>query len=232
MDGAIVHGESHFRTFMIAPSVTARTHIDLPEHTIERISRRIAEHEPELFTPSDRTRQAAVAVVLHQSRDQTQVLFIKRATVAGDPWSGHMAFPGGHKDEGDCDLMDAAVRETEEEIGLDLSESRFVGPLSHQRAAPRGRTIDMLVAPYVFVIDSMPSLTLNHEVDEVVWGSFNDMFKGHNHDVEFRAVADAQVPFNGYRIEQQHFVWGLTYRTLQTLFMAVDPKYSEPEEPS
>lgn len=135
-------------------------------------------------------------------------------------------------DEGDLDLVDAAVRETEEEIGLDLRESRLVGPLSHQRAAPRGRTINMLVAPYVFVIDSMPSLTLNHEVDDVVWGSFNAMFNGHNHDIEFRAIADAQVPFNGYRIEQQHFVWGLTYRTLQTLFAAVDPKYSEPVEPN
>ena len=232
MDAAIVHVDSPFRTIMIAPSFRASTHFALSEHTIETISRRITEHDPELFTPTDRTRQAAVAVVLHQSCVQTEVLFIKRATVAGDPWSGHMAFPGGHKDEGDFDLVDAAVRETEEEIGLDLRASRFVGPLSHQRAAPRGRTIDMLVAPYVFVIDSMPNLTLNHEVDEVVWASFNDMFNGNNHDIEFRAIADAQVPFNGYRIEQQHFVWGLTYRTLQTLFTAVDPKYSEPVEPS
>lgn len=201
-------------------------------HSIETISRRVSEHEPELVTPTRRTRQAAVAVVLHQPRDQTEVLFIKRATVPGDPWSGHMAFPGGHKDDGDIDLVDAAVRETEEEIGLDLNDSRFIGPLSHQRAAPRGRTIDMLVAPYVFVVDSIPNLTLNHEVDEVVWGSFNDMFKGRTHEIEFRAVADAQIPFNGYRVEQRHFVWGLTYRTLQTLFSAVDPTYSEPKEPS
>ena len=135
-------------------------------------------------------------------------------------------------DDGDVDLVDAAVRETEEEIGLDLRGSRLVGPLSHQRAAPRGKTIDMLVAPYVFVVDSIPNLTLNHEVDEVVWGSFNDMFKGRTHEIEFRAIADAQVPFNGYRLERRHFVWGLTYRTLQTLFCAVDPTYCEPDEPS
>lgn len=204
----------------------------LIDHTIETISRRVSEHKPSLTTPTRLTRQAAVAVVLHQPSDQTEVLFIKRATVAGDPWSGHMAFPGGHMDEGDDDLVAAAVRETEEEIGLDLSDSRLIGPLSHQRAAPRGRTIDMLVAPYVFVVDSIPNLSLNHEVDEVVWGSFNAMFNGHNHDVEFRAIADAQVPFNGYRLEQRHFVWGLTYRTLQTLFTAVDPKYNEPIDPN
>ena len=227
-----MHGGNYFLALMIAPSFAGYQHSALSDHTIETISRRVREHEPELFTPTRQTRQAAVAVVLHHACDQTNVLFIKRATVAGDPWSGHIAFPGGHMDDGDLDLIDAAIRETEEEIGLDLRESHLIGPLSHQRAAPRGRTIDMLVAPYVFVVESMPSLTLNHEVDEVVWGSFNDMFKGHNHDVEFRAVADAQIPFNGYRIEQQHFVWGLTYRTLQTLFTAVDPEYSEPVEPS
>lgn len=218
--------------FMIAPPSNGSTHFALADHTIETISRRVTEHEPALITPTRQTRQAAVAVVLHQPGDQTHVLFIKRATVSGDPWSGHMAFPGGHMDEGDLDLVEAAVRETEEEIGLDLRQSRLVGPLSHQRAAPRGRTIDMLVAPYVFVVDSLPELSLNHEVDEVVWGSFNDMFMGYNHDIEFRAIADTQVPFNGYRIQQQHFVWGLTYRTLQTLFTAVDPQYSEPVEPS
>lgn len=202
----------------------------MSDYNIEVISRRICEHEPALFTPTQQTRQAAVAVVLHQSCDQTEVLFIKRATVSGDPWSGHMAFPGGHKDDCDRDLVEAAVRETEEEIGLDLRNSQYVGPLSHQRAAPRGRTIDMLVAPHVFVADAIPELKLNHEVDEVVWGSFADMFNGHNHDVEFRAIADAQVPFNGYRLHQRHFVWGLTYRTLQTLFSAVDPSYSEPVE--
>lgn len=216
---------------MIARFSNCPQHVSLSDHTIETISRRVNEHEPELVTPTVRTRQAAVAVVLHQPCDQTEVLFIKRATVPGDPWSGHMAFPGGHKEDDDPDLVDAAIRETEEEIGLDLRDSRFIGPLSHQRAAPRGKTIDMLVAPYVFAVNSIPNLTLNHEVDAVVWGSFNDMFKGHTHEIEFRSIADAQVPFNGYRLEQRHFVWGLTYRTLQTLFSAVDPTYSEPDEP-
>lgn len=169
--------------------------------------------------------------MLHECA-QPEVLFIKRATVAGDPWSGHMAFPGGHKDDTDDNLVEAAMRETKEEIGLDLTNSRFISALSHQRAAPRGKTVDMLVAPYVFAIDSIPNLDLNHEVDEVVWGSFNAMYSGANHDVEYRPVAASQVPFNGYRLAQQHFVWGLTYRALQTLFKAVDPNYQVPAEPA
>lgn len=127
--------------------------------------------------------------------------------------------------------MAAAMRETREEIGLNLDESQYLGALSHQRAAPRGRTLDMIVAPHVFAIHSEPEFELNHEVDEVVWGSFNSMFYARNHDIEMRPVADAKVAFNGYRLAERHFVWGLTYRTLQTLFSAVDSSYQEPVEP-
>ena len=232
MDAAIVHGDIHFLAFMIAPSSTGYTHSALSDHTIATISRRVSEHEPELLTPTRQLDKRLSPWYCIKPVIRLTCYLLSGRPCPGDPWSGHMAFPGGHMDDSDLDLVGAAVRETEEEIGLDLRESRLVGPLSHQRAAPRGRTIDMLVAPYVFVVDSVPNLTLNHEVDEVVWGSFNDMFDGLNHDIEFRAIADAQVPFNGYRIEHQHFVWGLTYRTLQTLFTAVDPQYSEPVEPS
>jgi 8-oxo-dGTP pyrophosphatase MutT (NUDIX family) len=49
-----------------------------------------------------------------------EVLFIKRAGRAGDRWSGHTALPGGKRDPEDADDVAAAVRETREEIGLDL----------------------------------------------------------------------------------------------------------------
>ncbi len=185
-----------------------------------------------MIEPSEKTRQAAVAIVLHETQDRTEVLFIKRATVAGDPWSGHMAFPGGHVDDEDAALVEAAIRETKEEIGMNLRDSHLLGPLSHQRVGPRSRTVDMLVAPYVFAVDSVPKLELNHEVDEVVWGSFSDMFHGKNHAVELRPDTQPHAAFNGYRLAQQHFVWGLTYRTLQTLFTAVDPHYRTPTEPA
>ena len=50
-----------------------------------------------------------------------EVLFIKRAGRAGDRWSGHTALPGGKRDPEDADDLAAAVRETKEEVGLDLT---------------------------------------------------------------------------------------------------------------
>ena len=202
----------------------------LVDHTISNIEYGLSRYEPDLIVPSQRTRQAAVAIILYQGDDSTKVLFIKRACIPGDPWSGHMAFPGGHLEDDDEDLVEAAMRETEEEVGLKLRRSQFLGALSHQRAAPRGRQIDMIVAPYVFAIDTLPTFKLSHEVDEIVWGRFSDMFHGQNHDTETNVVAESKVPFNGYRLGESSFVWGLTYRTLQCLFAAVDPSYSHPAE--
>jgi NUDIX domain len=52
-----------------------------------------------------------------------EILFIKRAGRAGDRWSGHVALPGGRRDRPDLDDRAAAIRETKEEVGLDLTRS-------------------------------------------------------------------------------------------------------------
>ena len=62
------------------------------------IEQRLAAHEPETFQPRQDTRQAAVAIILREGANGPDMLFIKRAEKTGDPWSGHMAFPGGHLD--------------------------------------------------------------------------------------------------------------------------------------
>ncbi|MCA9639821.1 MAG: NUDIX domain-containing protein, partial [Myxococcales bacterium] len=69
----------------------------------------------------DGGRFAAVAAVLRPTDADTEVLLIRRAEHEGDPWSGHMAFPGGRHDPTDPDLLTTARRETLEEVGLDLS---------------------------------------------------------------------------------------------------------------
>lgn len=201
-----------------------------PVFSLDHIRAAITAHEPELVSPRPSTRQAAVAIVLRDTAEGVDILFIKRAEKPGDPWSGHMAFPGGHKDPTDATLEDAARRETLEETGLDLSASRYLGALDHQQAQPRGRVLDMLIAPHVFEIDGDPEFEPNYEVDEVVWGSLPAMADNRLHDTETKLLDGNPTIFNGYRLSPKHFVWGLTYRMLKTFFYTLDPAWQPPKE--
>ena len=187
---------------------------------LDRIRRRLAPRHSPGPIPAD-ARQAAVAVILREREGVAEVLFIQRAVKEGDPWSGHMAFPGGHKDPQDASLLAAAVRETAEEIGLDISGAPVIGSLPAQRPMSARRA--MQVTPFVFEIDGDPAFVPNHEVADVVWTPLEPMFRGDNHAVD--SPDGGAMRFNGFRLAGGHFVWGLTYRMVQTFFEAVDPAY-------
>ena len=203
--------------------------LDLPS-----IRQSLANHQPQEHADDARQHQAAVAVVLRRRTAETEMLFIKRAERAGDPWSGHMAFPGGHREASDVDLPAAAVRETQEEIGLDLSASKLLGELPQQR--PMSVRSKLLVAPFVFEIDGDPPLTLNHEVAAAVWTPVAPMHRGDNAArstpplFETDGANGDPGTFNGFRLGGGYFVWGMTYRMVQTFFETIDPNYRRTPE--
>lgn len=199
-------------------------------------------HEPALISPDARTRQAAVAIILREGKSKekgtgnrhdiahTDILFIQRAERQGDPWSGQMAFPGGHREPDDESLKAAAMRETHEEIGLSLDNAEYLGALSHEQARPRGNTLNMLIAPHVFITADRPNFTPNREVAEVVWAPLSTLVANSLHDTKTLDMAGKPTIFNGYRLSGGHFVWGLTYRMLKSFFSTVDPRWQPPKE--
>ena len=123
--------------------------------------------------------RAAVAVILAPSEHGLSLLFIRRSVRANDPWSGHMAFPGGRLEETDETLWETAERETFEEVGLRLDGSCCrLGGLS-EVVSPikvfQNRTRRVVVTPYIYFVERRPPLHPNEEVAATHWFSIADL---------------------------------------------------------
>jgi 8-oxo-dGTP pyrophosphatase MutT (NUDIX family) len=179
---------------------------------------RLLASEPREATGSKR---AAVAAVLLPREAALEVLFIRRAERAGDLWSGHMAFPGGRSEPEDASLLDTAIRETREEVGLDLAvHGELVGRLEDLPAIGRGKEQGMVVTPFVFVLRDEPVLQLNHEVVEVVWAKLALLYEGAVDTTIDYPFEGKSLTLPGYRVGE-HIVWGMTHRMLGFLFDAI-----------
>lgn len=170
-------------------------------------------------------RRAAVALVLRDGPSGIELLFIRRADHPEDPWSGQMAFPGGRAEPGDTDLRATAVRETEEEIGVDLSrEADYLGPLDEVRAMARLRPVDLAIAPFVFRLRGDVALSPNDEVRSVHWISLDELVREERRSVMDYPHQGSTLQFPCLRVEEV-VIWGLTYRMflgLQERFPARD----------
>ena len=114
---------------------------------------------------------AAVAVMLHDGDDGLETLFIHRAVRAGDTWSGQIAFPGGRREPTDPDLLTTAIRETLEEVGVDLSGAERLGVLDD--LYPRTPVLPpVVVRPFVFALTARPTTAIGPEVQDAFWVSF------------------------------------------------------------
>jgi 8-oxo-dGTP pyrophosphatase MutT (NUDIX family) len=161
---------------------------------------------------------AVVAAVLRQATGGAEVLLIRRSENEQDPWSGHMALPGGHREDADGDLIATAVREISEEVGLDLTRhAEVLGRLESTRAVVHGRSLDFSIVPLVFALESPVEPSLNpQEVQQVVWAPIEHLLSPLSRSSFEVVVGMQQNRFPAFDVEG-HRVWGLTYRILQNL---------------
>ena len=178
--------------------------------TIDDFRAAFSGHQPQEIPDFEGLTRAAVAAILRSATAGPELLFIHRAEDPRDPWSGHMAFPGGKVEEADDGLLAAALRETREEVGLDLeTDAMPVGRLSDVRAVGRGRPLSMVISPYVFELQTTPELITNHEVAAVVWVPVAFLADhGNRETMPYRRYGlSVDLPCYRYR---GHLIWGLT----------------------
>lgn len=170
-------------------------------------------------------RRAAVALVVRPAPEDLELLLIKRTVFPGDPWSGHMAFPGGRSDPEDPDTIATAIRETHEEVAVDLrATGTLLGPLDEVQ--PGTQTLQIVVSPFVFSVPSGTRTIPNHEVEATVWIPIRELLHPDaalEHLYEFGAGAPLRFPALGYG---GYVIWGLTHRILLQFLSIAAPASS------
>jgi 8-oxo-dGTP pyrophosphatase MutT (NUDIX family) len=189
---------------------------------LQLIETRLADHKPRRKWLRRYTKRSAVALILQIREGELNVLMIKRAERKGDPWSGHMAFPGGRMDPGDDHGYAVAVRETEEEVGLTLGdEDPCIGRLSDIRAAPRRLPFGMTVSVFVFRLDREFVFTPNYEVAETVWVPLEFLLDTDNRETMVWERGNIKIPMPCYWYEGRR-IWGLSLMMLDELMDLVE----------
>ena len=171
-------------------------------HVLRTVSRGSSKSEPPI---------AAVALVINPHDRGGSILLIKRAERQDDPWSGQMAFPGGHRSLADQTFLATVIREVREEVGIRLEEHELLGTLPV--VLTRGRLVR--VAPFVFQLKQDVVVKTNVEVNESFWVPLNELQR-------MRTVRTT-VNVEGGRLDVDAFVyrdrviWGLTFRIINII---------------
>lgn len=184
---------------------------------ISRIAHALAQTPGRAVADEPGRKWAAIALTFQLgTAGEPELLMIKRAEHAGDPWSGHVAVPGGRMDPGDPDLAFTATRETLEETGIDLARvGRILGTLDD--VAPRTPYLPPIsIRPFVVAAPSQLTVTPSAEVAKWFWvplAAIRDEHAWGTSSVLVRGAPRDELTFT-YR---EHVVWGLTHRVLRQL---------------
>jgi 8-oxo-dGTP pyrophosphatase MutT (NUDIX family) len=182
---------------------------------VEALERRVTRGDLHLDhpeTPLDRLTPAAVLVPLVERGDGLRVLLTQR-TAHLNAHAGQISFPGGRAEAHDTDPIATALRETEEEIGLEPARVEVIGRLSdyHTRTDFRVTPVVGLVAPpFALRLDA-------HEVDEAFEVPLAFLLDPANHQRHQREFQGRTVPF--YAIAyRDYYIWGATAGMLINLY--------------
>ncbi len=166
------------------------------------------------------TSDAAVLVALYLERHELGVVLTRRREdLRRHP--GEISFPGGRREPGERDLRTTALREAEEEIGLDSSEVEIVGSLTATQTITSG----YCVHPFVGLIEPGREWTPSPlEVAEVIELPLRRLRESYAR----RRMVRGGVPIDtDAYVAGEHVVWGATARILSDLLERTGPLLAE-----
>lgn len=183
---------------------------------------RVVAHAAAAVTDEDR--DAAVLAPVITRDDGPALLFTKRADHLGEH-PGQMSFPGGSREPADDDLAATALREAEEEIGLNPSTAEIVGRLDDIRTVT-----GYAIRPFVARVPDQEYVPDEREVAEIAVLSLADLTDPANYDSERRDHPHyGETRLHFFRVDG-YVVWGATARIL-VQFLELTTDWRMPPEP-
>jgi 8-oxo-dGTP pyrophosphatase MutT (NUDIX family) len=167
---------------------------------------------PVAIPPSDDHLMAsAVMILVHYKDEQWHIVFTTRARHLNNH-AGQISFPGGRFDETDQHLLQTAVRETKEEIGLDDHYIDAISQLKEYTTLTGFR-----IFPYVAIVENLPSLTIDaSEVDDVFSVPLTYLLDKKNHQIESLYYKEKEYDY--YKILwKDRVIWGATAKMIVDL---------------
>ena len=165
--------------------------------------------------------KASVSVVLNIANDKPAALFIKRTENPGDSYSGHVAFPGGKMSEADNSPLDTAVRETVEEVGINLNDDSIcIGRLDDLKPLnPNGPRF--IVSPFIFILQNRINVRINKdEVEQYMWITLEHLSDLNNMRIRYKERGGETI--EDYVYSYRNFlIWGMTGRIINSLIKEV-----------
>ena len=173
-----------------------------------------------LLAPSLGRIVASVAILVREFGGGLQLLYLLRTQRRGDPWSGHISFPGGKIEMSDDGPREAAIRETLEETSLDLTQENFVCRLDDQITNYKR----VNVAAFVFTVSNTISISFNQEISAGFWISLTDLMdrKRYIRTVVSGEWGKQEVPAIDLLDGEGPALWGLTYRFTSQILACVN----------
>ena len=151
-------------------------------------------------------RESAVLILLHLIENKPHLLLIKRPIYAG-VHSGQMAFPGGKREHSDKTLLDTAIREVHEELGILIELHNSFFALRELYIPPS----HFLVQPYICFLNQLPPVKPNHEVAHIIQLPVEHLLQKEiitQHEIEIFPTKELRtVPAIAF---DNHYIWGAT----------------------
>jgi 8-oxo-dGTP pyrophosphatase MutT (NUDIX family) len=173
-----------------------------------------------LRQPLESSRPSAVLVGLFESKNGVEAILTRRSQELTNH-RGEISFPGGRLEIGETPV-DAALRETHEEIGIAPSDARIVGELNSMSTVVSNSHIVPIVATY----GGTPTFSaINSEVDRVFSVPLLELTRQDTYSQEHWVFSDREFQINFFYLDGET-IWGATARILfQVMMLAVKHKH-------